>query len=44
MAENIGIDSFLSKIAASVDDAQSSKAPIQDVADNFYYVNLFLLY
>ena len=35
MAENIGIDSFLSKIAASVDDAQSSKAPIQDVADNF---------
>lgn len=35
MAENVGIDSFLSKIAASVDDAQSSKAPIQDVADNF---------
>lgn len=35
MAENVGVDSFLSKIAASVDDAQSSKAPIQDVADNF---------
>lgn len=35
MAERVGQDSFLSKIAASVDDAQSSKAPIQDVADNF---------
>lgn len=35
MAENVGVDSFLSKIAASVDDAQSSKAPIQDIADNF---------
>lgn len=35
MAENVGINSFLSKIATSVDDAQSSKAPIQDVADNF---------
>lgn len=35
MTENVGVDSFLSKIAASVDDAQSSKAPIQDVADNF---------
>lgn len=30
-----GTESFLSKIAASVDDAQSSKAPIQDIADNF---------
>lgn len=35
IAENVGVDSFLSKIAASVDDAQSSKAPIQDIADNF---------
>lgn len=35
MAEKVGQESFLSKIAASVDDAQSSKAPIQDVADNF---------
>lgn len=35
MAERVGHDSFLSKIAASVDDAQSSKAPIQDIADNF---------
>ncbi len=35
MAEKVGDDSFLAKIAASVDDAQSSKAPIQDVADNF---------
>lgn len=35
LTEKVGQDSFLSKIAASVDDAQSSKAPIQDVADNF---------
>lgn len=31
----VGVDTFLQKIAASVDDAQSSKAPIQDVADGF---------
>lgn len=35
VAENVGSGTFLSKIAASVDDAQSSKAPIQDVADRF---------
>lgn len=35
MTEKVGNESFLSKIASAVDDAQSSKAPIQDVADNF---------
>lgn len=35
IAENVGHGTFLSKIATSVDDAQSSKAPIQDVADRF---------
>lgn len=35
VVENIGVDSFLSKIATAVDEAQSSKAPIQDIADKF---------
>lgn len=35
IAENVGADSLLSKIAYSVDEAQSTKAPIQDIADNF---------
>ncbi|MDE7168585.1 MAG: heavy metal translocating P-type ATPase, partial [Mucispirillum sp.] len=34
IAERVGQESLLSKIAASVDDAQSSKAPIQDIADS----------
>lgn len=35
LTENVGIKTFLSKIAASVEDAQSTKAPIQDIADKF---------
>ena len=35
LTTKVGVDTFLQKIAASVDDAQSSKAPIQDVADAF---------
>lgn len=35
MAENVGESTFLSKIAVSVEDAQSSKAPIQNMADIF---------
>ncbi len=34
-ATSVGNDTFLSKIALSVEEAQDSKAPIQDIADKF---------
>ena len=44
-AIRIGEDTFLSKIAAAVDDAESSKADIQNFADKFisYFVPMMLL-
>ncbi len=44
-AIRIGDDTFLSKIAAAVDDAESSKADIQNFADKFisYFVPTMLL-
>ncbi len=44
-AENVGNKTFLSQIATTVSDAQSSRAPIQDVADKFiaYFVPFVIL-